>query len=430
MTTQPRYERNLPALLEDLYLGPSSDYRDELLAVARRTRQRPAWSFPERWLPVDLATRLNFAPRYPVRAIAVTLVVLALIAATLIAYVGTHQTRVPTPFGPARNGAFLYAVDGDIYSADGTAGTTTALTTGSGIDRKPTVSPDGTHFAFLRGKNPTSDAFDLVIAKIDGTEARVVSTATVSDGDPFRWSPDGAFILLTNVSGDLIRYDAAGAAPTVIAHQTLAHGFQPPMGKLVLYEPMSNVGHSLGLMNADGSNARLIYTIPAGQTKDGCDYATVAWSPDGARIAFPRAPVGSLDQCRIFVMNADGSGAHQLTTNPGVWFETDLRWSPDSSQIAFDRWEGAGARIQPIGLVSAAGGWAQSLGPTPVSDGAAFEWAPDGKTIVSVPGTALAWPPNNAMLTAHPTIIDVATGQAHEAAWAVNSWPSYQRLAP
>jgi hypothetical protein len=73
---------------------------------------------------------------------------------------------------------------------------------------------------------------------------------------------------------------------------------------------------------------------------------------------------------------------------------------------------------------------AQSLGPTPVSDGAAFEWAPDGKTIVSVPGTVLAWPRNDAMATARPTIIDVATGQAHEATWSVNSWPSYQRLAP
>jgi Tol biopolymer transport system component len=430
MTSLPRFERNLPALLEDLYLGPLPDYRDDLLAGARRTRQRPAWSFPERWLPVDIATRFNTAPRYPVRAIGMTLLVLALISAALIAYVGTHQTRIPAPFGPARNGAYVYAVDGDIYSADPITGTTRALTTGTGIDRKPTVSPDGTRLAFLRGKDTTGDAFDLVVANVDGTDARVVSTATVSDGDPLQWSPDGTFILLTNVAGDLVRYDAVGAAPVVIAHQALIHGFQPPSGRHVLYEPFSNGDRSLGLMDPDGSNASLMYTIPAAQTKDGCDYGTVAWSPDGTRIAFQRAPAGESAQCRIFVMNADGSDAHQLTTNTGIWFETDFRWSPDSTRIAFDRWEGSGSKIQPLGLVSAAGGLAQSLGPTPVSDGAAFEWAPDGKTIVSVPGTVLAWPPNDAMATARPTIIDVATGQAHEATWSVNSWPSYQRLAP
>ena len=34
MTTEARFERQLPAILEDLYLGPSPDYRDEVLAAA------------------------------------------------------------------------------------------------------------------------------------------------------------------------------------------------------------------------------------------------------------------------------------------------------------------------------------------------------------------------------------------------------------
>ena len=34
MTTAARFERQLPAILEDLYLGPSPDYRDEVLATA------------------------------------------------------------------------------------------------------------------------------------------------------------------------------------------------------------------------------------------------------------------------------------------------------------------------------------------------------------------------------------------------------------
>ena len=33
MTTEARFERQLPAILEDLYLGPSPDYRDEVLTT-------------------------------------------------------------------------------------------------------------------------------------------------------------------------------------------------------------------------------------------------------------------------------------------------------------------------------------------------------------------------------------------------------------
>ena len=34
MTTDTRFERDLTAILEELYLGPSPDYRDEVMAAA------------------------------------------------------------------------------------------------------------------------------------------------------------------------------------------------------------------------------------------------------------------------------------------------------------------------------------------------------------------------------------------------------------
>src|SRR5690349_19900526 len=51
MTVDARFERELPAILEDLYLGPAPDYRTDVLATAVRVRQRPSWTFPGRWLP-------------------------------------------------------------------------------------------------------------------------------------------------------------------------------------------------------------------------------------------------------------------------------------------------------------------------------------------------------------------------------------------
>ena len=85
-------------------------------------RQRPGWTFPERWLPMaDITRSRAFAPAPPWRLIAVALVVLALVATALV-FVGAQERRVPAPFGPARNGLIPYDKDGDIYVGDPVTG--------------------------------------------------------------------------------------------------------------------------------------------------------------------------------------------------------------------------------------------------------------------------------------------------------------------
>jgi hypothetical protein len=132
-------------------------------------------------------------------------------------------------------------------------------------------------------------------------------------------------------------------------------------------------------------------------------------------------------------MNAVGSDARQLTTAEGLWTETDFRWSPDGRWIAFDRWQllvrGMDWEVQPLGLVSADGGEVRSIGPTPVADGAAFEWSPDSTTIISLAGTTLAWPPSETMPDARPVLIEIPGGGYRDATWSSNSWPAWQRLA-
>ena len=51
MTRAERFERDLPDLLADLVSpAPPEDLADALSAMAS-VRQRPAWTFPWRWLP-------------------------------------------------------------------------------------------------------------------------------------------------------------------------------------------------------------------------------------------------------------------------------------------------------------------------------------------------------------------------------------------
>ena len=436
MSEQLRLERNLPGLLEDLYLAGTPDYRNDVLAAMARTRQRPAWTFPERWIPmVDIATRQAFAPRVPIRSLIVLALLLAL-AVAAVAFIGSRQRELPAPFGPARNGLIVTAVDGDLFAIDTLTGERRTLLEGTEIDRRPSVSPNGRHVLFLRGQPSTSqDDLALAVIGIDGGSVRVLEAANIGYEDTVAWSPDSSYVLRNDGDFVIHRYDLAGGAPTVLARDAFIQGnpFQPPTGDRILYESPT-LGRSLWVMNADGSSAAKIYEIPPAEIKDGCDYGYLAWSPDGTKVAFLRQPIGTPAGCRIFVMNADGTGARQLTTTTGEWTESDLRWSPDSSQIAFDRWkwnaETGEWLVWPIGVVAATGGEVRSVGPTPVPDGVAIEWSPDGTTILSLAGPAVGWSQTGTGNALRPILIDVATGEGREAPWSMGSWPAWQRLAP
>jgi hypothetical protein len=64
MTTDRRLERDLPSILGELAAGPHPDYIDDVLATTAQRRQRAAWTFPERWLPmVDIARQPVLTPR-------------------------------------------------------------------------------------------------------------------------------------------------------------------------------------------------------------------------------------------------------------------------------------------------------------------------------------------------------------------------------
>ncbi len=132
MTTPTRLERNLPRILGDLSAAPTPEYLDDVFARTGRMRQRPAWTFPERWLPMADITRpraLAFAP--PFRSIVVALLVIALLVVAALVYVGRASTTVPAPFGPARNGLIPYVSAGDVYLGDPVTGAT-RLAGGSG----------------------------------------------------------------------------------------------------------------------------------------------------------------------------------------------------------------------------------------------------------------------------------------------------------
>ena len=81
-------------------------------------------------------------------------------------------------------------------------GGTPRLVMRGGIDGSNSYSPDGTHFAFLR-VGPESTKIDLLIAKADGTDERVLATRPyVEYFFGTAWSPDGKTIVFSTSETD------------------------------------------------------------------------------------------------------------------------------------------------------------------------------------------------------------------------------------
>jgi WD40 repeat protein len=431
MTTPRRFEQDVPALLADLYLAGIPDYRDDLVRQVAGTRQRPAWTFPGRWLPMELTTARVATTRLPIRQLGVLALIAILVAALLAAYIGTHQQKLPPPFGVARNGAMLYGSGGDIYRLDPTTGVSTVLVTGPETDQVPMYSRDGTRFAFFRqtGTGPTT--YRLVVANSDGTGQRVISTDPVTFDYSINWSADGRSIILDDTHGDVTRLDTVGNVPPQnVTYPEVRDiiALRPPAEGELLFRTVTAHGWSLQLLDTDGTHARPVF--PAGGTslREG-DYTQYEWSPDGSKLAFRLHPDAS-DDFRIYIANADGTGVRRLTKETGIECECDYFWSPDSTQIVFNRWRNDPStgdwHVLPLGIVSVDDGVVRDIGPQPPDEGAEFAFSPDGESITWLPRRS---PDAIGTTKDQPLLLNVTDGSSRTISVGVDSPPDWQRLA-
>ena len=133
-------------------------------------------------------------------------------------------------------------------------------------------------------------------------------------------------------------------------------------------------GFQIWVMNADGTGARQI-------TRGRVDGAP-AWSPDGRWIAFR----GGTDRADVFVVRPDGTGRRNITRNPAGVGALDPTWSRDGTRIAFKRSATpAGTGVYSIGLD---GHGLRRL----ARDGYEPDWSPDGRRIAYIRRDAATGP--------------------------------------
>ncbi len=437
MTTERRLERDLPQILGELAMGPYPEYIDDVLASTAQRRQRAAWTFLERWIPMfEVARQPVLAPRLPWRSMVLAAMLVALLVAVVAAFIGS-QPRLPEPFGAARSGLVAYEAGGDIYTADPVTGAATVIVSGAETDVGPNFSRDGTHVVFVRML--ATGRAQLYVARSDGTDLTLLTPEPILltdslDGEAwekYEFSPDGAAVLIaTSARGfpsiSIARADGTGVRPLDVGIAAYEPSFRPPDGAEILF--VGNDGSAGGAHSIFAADTSTGEVRPVVKPAPGFDVAGVRWSPDGSQITYTTWDMdGEGLTARVHVIAADGSGDRELPMPQDAVWNADAEWSNDGTRLFLRRGYASGFEdVRPV-VIPAVG---SSPGIEFVFPGvmnaaccSAWEWSPDDTTILGTPTDNLGRPMQQ-------VTIDPLTGVVRQTTWSSTSEPTWQRLAP
>ena len=242
----------------------------------------------------------------------------------------------------------------------------------------------------------------IYIERADGSDVRQLVVSEYDDVKP-RLSPDGRHVVFTRYGPDsshIFVVNVDGTGLNEIDEDSCARGcggdedvsWSPDGTQLAmtrnLMDPSTSqtpVNIGIWLMQADGSGAHQVTLkklICPNVCKGGAQDNRAAWSPDGERLVFLRDTYTSPEQYGIFTIAIDGSDLGRVT--PETMNVDDPAWSPDGTLIVFqsppEPTEGVEQHIYTIhpdgtGLKNLTDG----IGPG-WSNGPS--WSPDGSQIV------------------------------------------------
>jgi Tol biopolymer transport system component len=216
----------------------------------------------------------------------------------------------------------------DLWRMNSDGSGLTRLTNDKVEDRFAALSPNGKLIAWTRGGfGPTAEIW---VMNSNGTGRRQV---TFNQFPEIRvsWSPDGTRLSYRSTrdgNADIYTINIDGTGELRLTTDPAEDAFADwsPDGTRVAFTSDRSGTSAVYTMATDGSDVRRLTpdSLPAGQPQ---------WSPD-MRLAFADGFCATCGESDIWVMNADGSGATQVTNTA----ENELPggWSKDGTRIVVD----------------------------------------------------------------------------------------------
>jgi len=214
----------------------------------------------------------------------------------------------------------------------------TPLTSSSGVERSPALSPDGRQVAFV-WEGEKNDNFDIYVKIIDAGTPLRLTTSQGRDMSP-AWSPDNRFVAFLRGTGEdkgFYLVPALGGAERKLADAFGWNGAGVlsqyidwlPDGKtlVVVDKTAESEPWSIFLLSVETGEKRQLTQPPA--TDDGDDL--VALSPDGKTLAFTRFRDEIVND--IHLMPIAGGEPARLTFDDALVLGLD--WTRDGERIVF-----------------------------------------------------------------------------------------------
>ena len=406
----------------------------EVLARTARTRRRPAWRIPERWIPMaTITTPATSVARPPWRMVALLAVLLVGLVGGAILLAGAQRSQLPPPFGLAANGVIAYSVDGSIVTAETPTSEPTPIITETGEDGFPWFSPDGERFAFLRGGDPDSPDAQVWIANADGSGAHKL--IDVDRPSWVEWSPQGdIFMVLSDAmpgSLTMVRTDGSGSSIIETDLDLIDRPmFRPPDGAVITFKGRAASGE-MGIYQVarDGSGLVRLALDPGFQDDDYYGVNTEyyfndpLWDPTGTTLLYHTlepaltttngfrihvaevTPAGVVDDERILVFDQETDDEFHAT------------FLPDGQTIVFETIKGATHQLW-VGS-TAVGSTARALDLS-VAEFIGYQVSPDGTQLIA------SWSANDA---AAPEIVQVDIASGAVTPLAIRDDYTWQRRA-